>query len=99
VVNVGRGNLIKEQALYDACKAGVVGGAGIDVWYQYPKENSGAVLPSGLPIHELDHVVLSPHQGGSGDLSEKLRIKELGKLLNELVEGRSVRHVDVEAGY
>ena len=37
LVNVGRGPVIDEEALFNALRDGHLGGAGIDVWYRYPK--------------------------------------------------------------
>ncbi|MCB0152684.1 MAG: hypothetical protein KDE01_34130, partial [Caldilineaceae bacterium] len=66
VINVGRGPVINEEALYNALHAGRLAGAGIDVWYTYPhgEEERGHTLPSRFPFHELDNVVMSPHRGG-----------------------------------
>ena len=36
LVNVGRGPLVDERALYDALADGVIRAAAIDVWYRYP---------------------------------------------------------------
>ncbi len=60
IVNVGRGRTIDERALYEALKEGRIKGAGIEVWYNYPK-NKGEAMPSEYPFHELKNVVMSPH--------------------------------------
>jgi phosphoglycerate dehydrogenase-like enzyme len=33
LVNVGRGEVVEEEALYNALKTGLLKGAGLDVWY------------------------------------------------------------------
>ena len=38
LINVGRGPLVQERALYDALAGGVIRAAAIDVWYRYPVE-------------------------------------------------------------
>lgn len=63
LVNVGRGKIIDEKALYDSLQSGVIEGFASDVWFQYPKENE-ALAPSKYPIHTFDNVLLSPHTGG-----------------------------------
>lgn len=40
LVNVGRGPLVDEHALYAALRDGAIGGAAIDVWYGYPPAGS-----------------------------------------------------------
>jgi phosphoglycerate dehydrogenase-like enzyme len=62
LINVGRGDLILEEALYNALKNGTLAGAGLDVWYNYPGRSNNPVHPSRFPFHELKNVVLSPHK-------------------------------------
>lgn len=63
LINVGRGDLIDEEGLYLALKNGILAGAAIDVWYNYPgRVAPEPVYPSHYPIHELNNVVLSPHK-------------------------------------
>lgn len=66
LVNVGRGPLVDENALYDALLTGRVGAAAIDVWYRYPDATgTGAVCaPSELPFAELPNVLMTPHASG-----------------------------------
>ncbi|MCI8304103.1 MAG: phosphoglycerate dehydrogenase [Lawsonibacter sp.] len=54
IVNTARGNLIDEDALYDALKARRICGAGLDVFAQEP-------LPVSSRLLELDNLILSPH--------------------------------------
>ena len=61
VVNVGRGPVIEEKALYDALAQRRIRGAVIDTWWVYPSDESDRPLPSNLPFHELDNVVMTPH--------------------------------------
>jgi phosphoglycerate dehydrogenase-like enzyme len=59
LIQVGRSEVVEEDALFRACKEGWIAGAGIDVWYQYPPP--APRLPSRFPFHELDNVVMTPH--------------------------------------
>jgi phosphoglycerate dehydrogenase-like enzyme len=61
IVNVARGLLIDEQALYTACRNRMIGGAIIDTWYRYPSANTDRCAPSQYPFHELDNVIMTPH--------------------------------------
>ncbi|GGA86073.1 phosphoglycerate dehydrogenase [Brucella endophytica] len=63
VINVGRGPVINEQALYDALAARSIGGAVIDTWYQYPGDDE-AIRPSRLPFENLDNILMTPHMSG-----------------------------------
>jgi len=62
IVNVGRGPVINEQALYDALHTRRIAGAGLDVWYRYPSAPGQKQLPAGLPFHELDNIIMTPHK-------------------------------------
>ncbi len=57
IINVARGGIVDEAALYSAIKEGRVAGAGIDVFAKEPCTDS--------PLFELDQVVATPHLGAS----------------------------------
>lgn len=66
VINIARGPVVQEEALYNALKNGKLLSAGIDVWYNYrPEAVDGRKYPYTFPFHTLDNIVLSPHRGGS----------------------------------
>jgi phosphoglycerate dehydrogenase-like enzyme len=64
IVNVGRGPVIDEAALYRALETRSIGGAVIDTWYVYPSAANPVTHPAALPFHELDNCVLTPHMSG-----------------------------------
>lgn len=104
VVNVGRGTVINQFALYDALKKGHLFGAGLDVWYHYPKDEPSRTNtpPADVPFHELENVVLSPHRAGGGGTPEieALRYKALADALNHAARGEPLpNQVDVGLGY
>lgn len=57
LINVGRGGLIDEDALYAALKEERIAMAGLDVYRREP-------LPADSPLLTLPNVVLLPHLGG-----------------------------------
>lgn len=63
LVNIGRGSIVEEKALYDALEAGTLRGACIDTWYRYPDGGTHGA-PSAYPVQDLSNVVLSPHAAG-----------------------------------
>ncbi len=62
LINVSRGGVVEEQALYNALKSKKIGGAIIDVWYNYNQPGEAEVWPSNLPFESLDNVLLSAHE-------------------------------------
>lgn len=100
VVNVGRASIIQEQALFEACRDGVVARAGLDVWYRYPSGKSDdPVYPSQFPFHELENVTLSPHRAGTGDDTERLRQEDTLRVVKQILRGEEIRYVDLLQQY
>jgi len=64
IVNTSRGGIIDEAALAEALKAGVIGGAGIDVFEHEPPKPDN-------PLFSLPNVVLGPHVAGVTEGSMK----------------------------
>lgn len=54
VINVARGPIVDERALYEALAARRIAGAGLDVFEEEP-------TPASNPILKLDNVIVSPH--------------------------------------
>ncbi len=87
IINVGRGKIINEKALYNALRDKTIAGAAIDVWYNYtPKEEKdGKKYPYNFPFHDLDNIILSPHRGYS-PFSDLLRWGEVIENLSRISE-------------
>jgi phosphoglycerate dehydrogenase-like enzyme len=102
VINVGRGAVIDEGALYHALASGQLYSAGLDVWYHYPasEHERANTPPSAYPFHELDNVVMSPHRAAHVTEKEEIRVELLAEMLNTAArEGSLPNPVDLEAGY
>ncbi|MCY0905436.1 phosphoglycerate dehydrogenase [Arthrobacter sp. H14-L1] len=63
IINVARGGLVDEAALYTALTTGQIAGAGIDVFVKEPATD--------LPFLALDNVVVTPHLGASTDEAQE----------------------------
>ena len=99
VVNIGRGGIIDERALFEALKDRRIHGAGLDVWWKYPTSQERCA-PSEFPYEDLDNVVMSPHNGGTVDSTEPARFRALAELLVNLIQGTCVqRPVEPARGY
>lgn len=102
VVNVARGTLVEEAALYEALQRGQVGGAGLDVWWRYPRNEAerSACEPANHPFQAMEQVVFSPHRGGLTVETERLRGEGLAALLDQAARGEPLANrVGREAGY
>jgi phosphoglycerate dehydrogenase-like enzyme len=101
LVNVARGAIVDEVALYHALVSGRIS-AGLDVWYRYPDsaESRSHTLPSGFPFAGLDNVVMTPHLAEHTSETEPYRARALARLLNAAAVGESLpNRVDLTRGY
>lgn len=96
LINVARGPVVNEQALYDALKARRIRGAIVDTWYAYPTPSSPVGAPSRLPFEALDNLVMTPHAAGWTDLLETRRIDTVVSNVQRYVRGEALRDVVVD---
>ncbi|MBN2011486.1 phosphoglycerate dehydrogenase [candidate division KSB1 bacterium] len=72
LINVARGGVVDEAALYEALKSGKLKGAALDVFENEPKKEG---TPFDTPLAELDNVIVTPHLGASTvDAQEKVAV-------------------------
>jgi D-3-phosphoglycerate dehydrogenase len=74
IINTSRGEIIDEDALYEACKSGKVAGAALDVYKTEPY--TGKLL-------ELENVCFTPHLGASTKEAQMRIGKELVEILKK----------------
>ncbi|HXW51843.1 MAG TPA: 2-hydroxyacid dehydrogenase [Candidatus Acidoferrales bacterium] len=79
-VNVARGAVADERALYEALAQRRIAGAAIDVWYRYPPKDS---FPSAFPFWELSNVILTPHASAWTEAAKQRRLHEIARAINE----------------
>ncbi len=95
LINVSRGEIIDEKALYEALKTRVLAGAAIDTWYNYPSEKDQTTFPSKYNFQDLRNVVLSPHVGGyCQEALHDLMEETFGILEKYILSGEIVNEVD-----
>ncbi|MGD9951912.1 MAG: 2-hydroxyacid dehydrogenase [Burkholderiales bacterium] len=92
LVNVGRGPVVDEDALYAALKEKRIRGATLDVWYAYPRHDDLHVAPSKHPFHELDNVWMTPHIAAWTTGMVDRRWSEIARNLDALVRGEPLLH-------
>jgi len=92
LVNVARGQLVDEDALFDALSAGRIGGAALDVWWGHPKDGKGAKGYT-RPFERLDNVVLTPHNSGHTHETFTGRAAEIKANIERLRTGEPLTNV------
>ncbi|MER8160949.1 2-hydroxyacid dehydrogenase [Streptomyces sp. NPDC094472] len=88
LVNVARGPVVQEEALYEALSAGTIAGAALDVWWAGPPH-----APSRLPFHTLQNVVMTPHNSGHTEETFAARATDIAANINRLDQGEPLGNV------
>jgi phosphoglycerate dehydrogenase-like enzyme len=92
LINVGRGPLVQERALYEALSTGVIRAAAIDVWYRYPSAG-GSSAPSDLPFAELPNLLMTPHSSGVTRDTFIGRADDIAANIGRLQRGEPLRNI------
>ncbi|MBI3708482.1 MAG: phosphoglycerate dehydrogenase [Proteobacteria bacterium] len=93
LVNVARGPVIDEDALYQALHTRRIAGAVIDAWYDYPKPDDLTVPPSRFPFHQLPNVIMTPHSSIWTRGMVDRRWSEIAANLDAFANGMPLRNV------
>ena len=93
LVNIARGSLIDEAALYDALATRAIRAAGLDVFEVEP-------LPADSLLWKLPNVLLTPHAGGAMSEYGSRAVEYLVANLARYRRGEQLLSiVDKDAGY
>jgi len=101
LVNISRGPIVNEKALFNALRDNRIRGAGLDVWWRYPKKWRGkGNPPSDVPFQELDNLVASPHRAGYSENTEREYFQFAGENILRFINGETPFNiVDSHRGY
>jgi phosphoglycerate dehydrogenase-like enzyme len=103
LINIARGNLTEEFAVYDGLTSGKLGGYGSDVWWTY--ENSFPAtyhfpVPSRTGIHRLPNVMGTGDQGGNAEDVLANNIERTIESIAEFRDGKELSWgIDLDLGY
>jgi phosphoglycerate dehydrogenase-like enzyme len=93
LINVARARIVDEDALYAALKDGHLGGAALDVWWQYPTQAEPDRRPSRRPFHELPNVLITPHCSSSTDATAERRWSVVAGNLDRFARGEPLENI------
>lgn len=103
VVNVGRGDVVDEDAAWSALDEGRLTGLGLDVWWRYPEDRRArpATLPAHRPFHRHPDVALSPHRANAVEDWRRASVRDVLATVAAVLDGSDPdrNRVDVAAGY
>ena len=83
VINVARGGLIDEDALYDALRDNKIAGAGLDAFAKEPPEFD-------LQVYKLPNVIVQPHTVAGTDGTMRKRADFAVENLRKYAEGKEI---------
>jgi phosphoglycerate dehydrogenase-like enzyme len=93
LINVARASIVDEDALYAALKDGHLGGAALDVWWQYPTQAEPGRRPSRRPFHELPNVLITPHCSSATDATAERRWSAVAANLDRFARGEPLENL------
>lgn len=93
IVNVGRGPVVVEEALYSALAERRIAGAVIDTWYTYPSAAKPVTQPSRFDFASLPNVIMSPHMSGWTDGLVRRRQETIADNVRRLAAGEPLVNV------
>ncbi len=100
LINIGRGKVVDEEALFYSLKNGILAGAAIDTWYQYPDKEHPDRFPSQFAFHELTNVILTPHNAGYSDKAIKENIMSVYDNITRIFYGEEPQNrINLFEGY
>lgn len=91
LINVARGPIVDQAALYAALKERHIAGAGLDVWWGSPAD--GVIPPAELPFASLPNTVLTPHHSGHARITFEGRAGDIAANIGQLALGRELRNL------
>jgi D-3-phosphoglycerate dehydrogenase len=88
LVNVGRGGVVHEQALYNALRSGQLAGAAMDVFQSEPLFQSEKLGKH--PLLSLDNFVATPHVAAQTIDAQKYVGEDVAKIVHAFSSGQSL---------
>ncbi|MHA2291561.1 MAG: 2-hydroxyacid dehydrogenase [Candidatus Hodarchaeales archaeon] len=101
IVNISRGAIIDEKALFESLKESRIAGAGLDVWYNYPKDRKNPKnVFQNYSFEELNNIVMTPHSAFKLVDREAFFAEDIIKNLISILEGKKpINQLDLDLGY
>jgi phosphoglycerate dehydrogenase-like enzyme len=93
LVNIARGAVVDEDAVYAALRDRTIGGAALDVWWRYPDAAEPERRPSRHPFHELPNVIMTPHCSGWTEGMVARRWAEVAGNINRFIRGEPLQNI------
>lgn len=87
LINTARGPVVDEEALAEALKAGVIAGAGVDVYEEEPP------IPYNNPLIAAPHVIMTPHVAFATEQAFQKRAVIVAQNLKAYLSGQPINQI------
>lgn len=98
LINLARGPVADEDALYEALREGWIGGAALDTWWNYPSAAAPNARPSRHPFEELPNVIMTPHCSPWTTGTVERRAREIARNIDRFVRGEPLANLVLKTG-
>ncbi|MEM7189950.1 MAG: 2-hydroxyacid dehydrogenase [Pseudomonadota bacterium] len=89
IINVSRGGIIDEDALFEALTACTIGGAVIDTWYNY----GDGTWPCNRPFQDLDNAIVTAHRSALTEAMHDRRWQFVAANAARAVAGEPIENI------
>jgi phosphoglycerate dehydrogenase-like enzyme len=93
LINVSRAEIIDQMALHDALSAGRLGGAVLDVWWNYPLTDVDRPAPADRSFDTLPNVYATAHSSAWTQQLPERRYRAIAQNIRRLIEGLPLANV------
>ena len=93
LINLARGPIADEDALYHALRDGVIAGAALDTWWRYPSPEQPEPRPSRHPFHELPNVIMTPHCSPRTEETIARRSRDVARNIDRFARGEPLENI------
>lgn len=93
LINLARGPVADEDALFDALRDHAIGGAALDTWWRYPTAGDPEPRPSRRPFHKLPNVVMTPHCSPWTEGTVERRSRDVARNIDRFARGEPLENV------
>lgn len=93
LINIGRGPIINEDALFTSLSNDELSGFGSDVWYNYPTEEIANCKPSKYPLENFSQVVMTPHNAGTEERADHIKYIDVAEQIVQIAKGDFSRRI------
>ena len=97
LINVGRGRVVNQKALYEHLLANPTFKTGIDVWWKYPEP--GKPFAQDYPFFDLPNFIGSPHVADAVPESHEIALETAVQNIERYLKGEELRGIAKREDY